>query len=129
MTVTRTRVSAIAERLDPWLPPLVLMAVIYGFSAQPNLSSGLGVVDLVGRKLIHMSEYALLCFLLWRALRTVVAGRAAIALALGVAIAYSATDEYHQRSVRGRHGTPIDVGIDAVGAGVAAYAISRRRAA
>jgi VanZ family protein len=118
--------SAVAQRLDPWLPPILLMAVIFGFSAQSNLNSGLGTIDLIGRKIVHMSEYALLCFLWWRALRVVVAGRAAIAVAFVVAIAYAATDEYHQHFVSGRHGTPVDVGIDAVGAGIAAFLIHRR---
>ena len=53
----------IASRLDPWLPPLLLMAVIFVLSAQPDLSTGLGVWDFVGRKLVHASEYALLCAL------------------------------------------------------------------
>jgi hypothetical protein len=113
MAVTRTRMSAVAQRLDPWLPPILLMVVIFGFSAQSNLNSGLGTIDLIGRKIVHMSEYALLCFLWWRAL-------------LVVAIAYAATDEYHQHFVSGRHGTPVDVGIDAVGAGIAAFLIHRR---
>jgi VanZ family protein len=74
-----------------------------------------------------MSEYALLTFLWWRALRTVVTPSRAIVLALALSIAYSATDEFHQRYVHGRHGTPVDVGIDSIGAGVAAILINRRR--
>jgi VanZ family protein len=125
MWVTRTR-DRILGRLDLWAPPLVLMAVIFALSAQPDLSTGLGVWDTIARKLVHMGEYALLCFLWWRALRTVVAARAAVALAFCVTVAYAATDELHQGSVQGRHGTPVDVGIDAVGAAAAALAIGRR---
>ena len=54
-----------------WLPPLVLMGVLFALSAQPSLNSGLGLIDHIGRKVIHFSEYALLCFLWWRALRSV----------------------------------------------------------
>jgi VanZ family protein len=36
-------------------------------------------------------------------------------LALAVGIAYAATDELHQYFVRGRHASPVDVAIDAVG--------------
>jgi VanZ family protein len=118
----------IVSRLDPWLPPIALMAVIFGFSAQPDLNSGLGTIDLIGRKVIHMSEYGLLCFLWWRALRTVATGNRAVVLAFAVAVAYAATDEYHQRFIHGRHGTPVDVGIDAVGAAVAVVLIRRRAA-
>jgi VanZ family protein len=123
--VTRTR-ARILLRLDPWVPPLVLMAVIFALSAQPDLSTGLGVWDLIARKLVHMSEYALLCFLWWRALRTVAVPRAALALAFCVSLAYAGTDELHQRSVHGRHGTPVDVGIDAIGMAAATLAIGRR---
>jgi VanZ family protein len=125
MSVTRTR-ARILLRLDPWAPPLVLMAVIFALSAQPDLSTGLGVWDLVARKIVHAGEYALLCFLWWRALRTVVAPRAAVALAFCIALAYAGTDELHQRYVEGRHGTPVDVGIDALGMAAAALAIRRR---
>src|SRR3954470_24836867 len=120
--------AMIASRLDPWLPPLLLMAVIFALSAQPDLNSGLGLIDLVGRKIVHMSEYALLCFLWWRALRTVVAPGRAISLAFALSVAYAITDEIHQLSVHGRHGSPIDVGIDSIGAGIAALLIHRRRA-
>jgi VanZ family protein len=116
----------LASRLDPWLPPLVLMAVIFAFSAQPDLNSGLGTIDLVGRKIVHMSEYGLLCFLWWRALRTVAQPQRALALSFAVAIVYACTDEFHQHFIHGRHGTPVDVGIDAVGAAAAVLLIRRR---
>jgi VanZ family protein len=125
MRVTRTR-ARILSRLDPWAPPLVLMAVIFALSAQPDLSTGLGVWDLIARKIVHMAEYGLLLLLWWRALRTLTTPRMAVALAFVVTLAYAGTDELHQRSVRGRHGTPVDVAIDAVGMSVAAVAIARR---
>src|SRR3954469_3662679 len=115
------------SRLDPWAPPIALMAVIFVLSAQADLNSGLGTIDLIGRKIIHASEYALLCFLWWRALRTVTAPRTAIVLALAIAVTYAGSDELHQRSVHGRHGTPVDVLIDAAGATVAAALIHRKR--
>ena len=49
-------------------PPLALMALIFFFSAQPYLNSGLGVWDTIGRKLIHAATYGALWFLWWRAL-------------------------------------------------------------
>jgi VanZ family protein len=91
-----------------WLPVFAWAAVIFAFSSIPSLSSGLGVWDTVLRKGAHITEYAILGALLYRAL-----GREAVALAVG--IAYAATDELHQHFVRGRHASPIDVAIDAVG--------------
>jgi VanZ family protein len=114
-------------RLDLWLPPLLLMGVIFFFSAQPSLDSGLGVIDSVGRKIVHFAEYALLCFLWWRALATVMSpGRAAL-LAFLLASGYAATDEYHQSFIDGRHGSALDWAIDTAGAATAA-ALGLRRA-
>jgi len=114
------------KRLDLWAPPLLLMAVIFVLSAQPDLNSGLGTIDLIGRKLIHAAEYALLTYLWWRALRTVATPKAAIVLALGIAIGYAGTDEFHQQYVNGRHAAPTDVLIDAAGAGIVAAFLLRR---
>ena len=115
------------KKLDPWGPPLVLMAVIFFFSAQPNLNSGLGWIDHVGRKFVHASEYALLCFLWWRALRTRFDGIHALLPAWAITTLYAVTDEYHQTFVAGRHGTWVDVVIDSCGAAVLALLVLRAR--
>jgi VanZ family protein len=97
--------------LTVWLPVLIWAAVIFTFSSIPSLSTGLGTWDTILRKGAHLAEYAVLGGLLYRAL-----GREALALAVG--IAYAATDELHQYFVRGRHASPVDVAIDAVGIAV-----------
>jgi VanZ family protein len=103
------------------------MGVIFFVSDQPSLNSGLGAIDLIGRKLIHFAEYALLCFLWWRALVTVTSpGRAAL-FAFLLASGYAATDEYHQTFVDGRHGTPLDWAIDSAGAAAAALRLRTAR--
>ena len=94
--------------LRVWLPVLVWAAIIFGFSSIPSLNSGLGTWDQILRKCAHMTEYAVLGYLLLRAI-----GHEVWALLLG--IAYSATDEFHQRFVAGRHGSPVDVAIDTIG--------------
>ena len=91
-----------------WAPVVLWAAVIFTFSAIPDLGTGLDTWDLVLRKLAHGAEYALLGALLLRAV-----GAERPALALG--IAYAASDEVHQLFVAGRHGSPVDVLIDAVG--------------
>ena len=122
------RRASVGEAAALLLPPLLLMAVIWFFSAQPDLSSGLGLVDLVGRKLIHAAEFALLCFLWWRALKARGGTRAALAGAFLITVAYAVIDEYHQSFVPGRSGSPVDVAIDALGAGLAVALIRRRHA-
>jgi VanZ family protein len=105
-------------------PPLALMAAIFFLSAQPDLSSGLGVWDTIGRKLVHAAAYGLLWWLWFRALGT----RNPLPAVL-VTLAYAATDEYHQTFVEGRHGTPVDVVIDAAGVALAVALHARRRVA
>jgi VanZ family protein len=97
--------------LTVWLPVVAWAAVIFALSAIPNLSTGLGTWDTILRKGAHLTEYAVLGGLLYRAL-----SRETLALAAG--IAYAATDELHQYFVRGRHASPVDVAIDAVGVSV-----------
>jgi VanZ family protein len=115
----------VARKIDPWGPPLALMALIFFLSAQPSLDSGLGWIDHVGRKLVHAGEYGLLCFLWWRALSTVTARVRAVYPAFAIAIAYAVSDELHQRFVTGRHSTWVDVLIDSMGAALAALVIFR----
>ena len=94
-----------------WLPVVAWAAVIFAFSAVPDLGTGLGGWDLVLRKLAHATEYAILGALLVRA-----TGRPTFAFGLGVL--YAVSDELHQIVVPGRHGAPLDVAIDAVGVAV-----------
>lgn len=115
--------------LDPWLPPLLLMGLIFLLSAQPSLDSGLGLADQVGRKVVHFGEYAALSYLWWRALRTRIPARTAMLAALLIASAYAATDELHQTFVAGRHGTPVDWAIDTAGAAAAMLRVRNRERA
>jgi VanZ family protein len=102
-----------------WVPVVAWAAVIFALSSIPSLGTGLGLWDLVLRKLAHLSEFAILGFLLARALPSLPA------FAIGVAFAVS--DEVHQHFVEGRAGTPVDVAIDAVG--VLAGIVALRRVA
>jgi VanZ family protein len=110
------------------LPPLLVMGAIFFLSAQPS-GGDHGVIDLLLRKLGHVTEYTVLTLCWWRALRGLGAtrdNRSAVALAVVIALAFSVSDEFHQTFVGGRHGTPVDVVIDAIGMTLAA-AYARRR--
>ena len=107
-----------SRALSLWLPVIVWAAVIFTFSSIPSLGTGLGDWDTILRKGAHMTEYAILGALLLRAF-----GRATPAIAVG--IAYAATDELHQHFVRGRHASPLDVLIDAVGVALGVYVFQR----
>ena len=104
--------------LSAWLPVVVWAAVIFTLSSIPSLGTGLGAWDTVLRKAGHMTEFAILGALLFRAL-----GRELPAFVAGVA--YAVTDEVHQHFVEGRHASAIDVALDAVGVALGIYAANR----
>jgi VanZ family protein len=103
-----------------WVAVVAWAAVIFTFSAIPDLSTHLGLWDLILRKCAHTAEYALLAVLLVRAL-----GREVPAIAAGVV--YAGSDEIHQHFVRGRHAAALDVLIDAVGLTLGVLALRRLR--
>jgi hypothetical protein len=112
-------------RIGRYAPPIAVMAVIFALSATPDLSSGLGRWDLVLRKAAHITVFAVLWLTLARAMHW----RRPV-LATVIALLYACSDEYHQTFVEGRHGSPVDVAIDAIGMGLAALAwtlAARRR--
>jgi VanZ family protein len=104
------------RQLAHWIgrfgPPLALMGVIFYLSAQPNLRTELGTIDLVGRKFVHMAEFGLL-WLLW--LRALGWNTRAAWAAGAIAVLYAISDEFHQSFVDGRQGAPRDVAIDVAG--------------
>jgi VanZ family protein len=106
------------------LAPLVLMALIFYFSAQPAGGDHAWWVIVV-RKLGHVTGYALLTALWAWALQGVV--RRPVLTAVCIALAYACTDEFHQTFVHGRSGSPIDVGVDAIGMTIAALLMLARR--
>lgn len=105
--------------LGRFAPPIAVMGLIFFLSAQPDLNSGLGTIDLIGRKIVHMTEYGLLWWLWARA--------AGPWPALLITLGYAAGDEWHQSLVDGRHGSPVDWAIDATGVAIAAAIWFRHR--
>ena len=101
-----------------WSAVILWMGVIFAVSATPSIATPLEpIYDFTLKKLAHVTVYAILTVLLFRALRLHIThkGRALLMAAL-VAILYAVSDEWHQTFVPGREGTLRDVGIDAIGA-------------
>ncbi len=140
-----------------WLPLLIWMGVIFSASADthstqrssrliepflrwlwPDVSpEQVEAVRWVVRKAAHLTEYAILAWLWWRALRRPVRGDARpwswriAGLALAAVVIYAATDEWHQSFVPNRTGAVRDVFIDTAGGmaglGVVWWLQQRRR--
>lgn len=129
---------------------ILWMGFIYFLSNQPDLKSGLeSWLDFVLRKAAHITEYAVLTFLAWRAFAdgketefpegNLVSGMPKFLLgnrvskwprgiipAIVFAFIFSISDEYHQSFVYGRVGSLVDVLIDSVGIGIAEIGIWRK---
>jgi len=79
-------------------------------------------VQLAVRKAAHVTEYAILALLLYRAMRRTLERspeiwcRQCAGWAFGIALIYAASDEWHQSFVPSRGGTIHDVLIDGAGA-------------
>lgn len=133
-----------------WLPPIVWMAVIFSASADtqsyqhssrfflpllhwlfPRMSAEhVDTCHYLFRKCGHLTEYAVLGLLLWRAIRHT--RRSPVApesskggwlwreagLALGIVLLYAASDEIHQIFVPTRTAHATDVLIDTSGAAI-----------
>ena len=87
------------------------------------------------RKAGHLSEYAILAILIWRAFRGGSSWQLKMSILFVLALfgcaIFAATDEFHQSFVPSRTASPIDVMIDVSGALIAltiCVAVARRKA-
>jgi len=105
------------NKLKNWLWVFLWAGVIFFFSSQPDLKSGLpNQWDFILRKLAHIAEYAVLTLFLIRALKEHRLNRRQLLfLAMILALLYAASDEYHQTFVLGRQGVVRDILIDGAG--------------
>jgi VanZ family protein len=102
------------DRYLRWLPPILMMAVIFAFSSIPSKEMpNFGFWDLLVKKGGHATGYGLLALSFWFALRW---DRRWLWLAFVLTALYAGSDEFHQSFVPGRHPSIVDVGIDSVGA-------------
>lgn len=101
-----------------WLPVFLWAAVIFILSSIEQITvSQFLIWDFIAKKVAHISEYAILFTLIFRA-----TGNKWIA-SFGLTMLYAASDEFHQSFVPGRSATVLDLGFDASGANIAAYLI------
>jgi VanZ family protein len=129
--VTDNSKLSLPQLLSLLLPPLAVMAVIFFLSAQPDDGADRTAIEILTRKLAHVTEYAALTYAWWRAFRELSPGRKPslpLLAAAAASLAYAATDELHQTFVQGRHGTPVDVLVDSVGIALAVALAARFQA-
>ena len=101
-----------------WLPPIALMIAIFLMSSRESIAvTEEFVKDFIIFKSLHVAEYALLTFLLFRALINTTSLRLKDVLIISTLLAflYGFTDEIHQTFVPTRQGSVRDVLIDGIG--------------
>ena len=99
-----------------WVAVVAWAGLIFFFSSTSNLSISVGMWDFILRKGAHITEYVVLTLLVWNAVgRHVLSPGRSLTIAAAAAFLYACSDEFHQRFVPGRTGTPRDVAIDSVG--------------
>jgi len=126
--------------LKYWLPLVIWLAVIFVGSTnlmsaehtsryivpfllwlKPGMSpQTIWVIFVVMRKCAHVTEYAVLALLLWRAVRSLPALSMKISMSFSAALlgcaVFAATDEFHQSFVKSRTPSVRDVVLDVAGA-------------
>ena len=95
---------------------LAVIRLIFGQGAADAVS--IEMLSLLVRKAAHMTEYAVL-FLLYRRALVLSGAKRPGFTALVMSVCYAATDEWHQSFIADRNPSPIDVGIDTLGAAIA----------
>jgi len=103
-----------------WSPPLLWMTTIFYFSSQLHVTvTGRFLFDFVIFKVLHMIEYAILYFLLFRAVYSLPKPQFTLKnqflFGLIIASIYALSDEIHQTFVPTREGKIRDVIIDITG--------------
>jgi VanZ family protein len=106
------------------------MALIFYLSSLPHPEEKLPMFlfEKLGDKLLHVTEYAVLAVLCYRAFRRAagrLAAEYALVLAIVAASVYGATDEVHQAFVPFRTSTWSDWLADTVGGAIGAVAAQR----
>lgn len=101
-----------------WLPPLMCMFLIFSLSSRQRISvSEITSINFIFFKTLHIIEYAVLFFLLFRAFfkTTTLPLNRIFFITIFISIIYAFTDELHQTFVPTREGSPRDIVIDTIG--------------
>lgn len=118
------------------LPILLWMTIIFLFSHEPKDESikysqiaiallkllhidlndlTMGNATFLIRKTAHITEYGILCLLMWRYIQLFWGNTKGLVICFGLCVLYACTDEFHQTFIAGRVGCVQDVGVDSIG--------------
>ncbi|OGK21236.1 hypothetical protein A3C23_01855 [Candidatus Roizmanbacteria bacterium RIFCSPHIGHO2_02_FULL_37_13b] len=110
--------SSTHNKIIAWLPASLWMALIFILSSRPKIgimqNTGL---DFIIFKSLHVIEYAILFFLIFRALHKTshISVKKQFIASFLIAFFYAVSDEFHQTFVPSREGRIRDIFIDSIG--------------
>lgn len=116
------------SKLKLWLPLIIWCGVIFAFSSMEiNHQAEFSWPDFIIKKTAHVTEYAILYWLIFRALtkKGENPSKKMFVYSLILGMFYAFSDEWHQTFVLGREGTLRDVGFDTIGMLLALNQIKR----
>lgn len=117
------------EKIKLWLPVIIWAGIIFLFSSQMiNKPAPFSWPDFVVKKTAHVTEYAILYWLLFRAIsqKYKLVSSKTYWLTLIIVIFYAFTDEWHQTFIPGREGSLRDVSFDTIGGLLSLTQIKKR---
>ncbi len=109
-----------SKKLRYWFPPLIWMGTIFYFSSYPRVSiTGNSFYAFIIFKTLHVIEYGILYFLLFRAFYSLEEKKLPLKykfiFTFLIAILYALSDEIHQTFIPTREGRLRDAFIDTTG--------------
>lgn len=109
------------KTVHTYLPPLLWAGLIFFLSNQSTLPSmETNLFDFAFKKLAHVTVYAVLYLLIYRAmLLNAFSPRQLLVWPIALCFVYALSDELHQSFTPGRHPALMDIGFDMVGVGIA----------
>lgn len=106
------------QNFSRWLAVILWASVIFTLSSVEQVTvSKLFFWDFLFKKFAHLSEYAILFILTFRATKE------KWLTSFMLILLFAISDEIHQSFVPGRNATVIDIGFDLTGASIASYII------
>jgi len=105
------------KKILNWFLVFIWAGIIFFLSHQPDLKSNFpSEYDFILRKLAHITEYAVLTFLLIKAFSQYqLSAKRILFFSILLAVLYAFSDEYHQSFIIKRTGAFQDIAIDSIG--------------
>jgi VanZ family protein len=118
--------------LNAYAPPIIWAGLIFFLSAQSTLpGASYPLLDYIFKQSAHVFVYAVLHFLIWRAIKITTSSPhnkiKILIIPIILSAAYAFSDELHQSFIPGRKATLVDIGFDSIGIIISHYLTHRQK--